>query len=124
MVGKDHITLFANRPAGLGRNDNDREQRKNEGDHVAVPYFRAPNSLAHRFPGDIANDVRHRYIELRKKWTQRRANLLADELVPHALPLLSQGSNHFYRDPEIDLKSLALANIVADELGEAGGSDW
>ena len=30
------------------------------------------------------------------------------------------GLDHFYRDPEINLKSLAIANLVADEL--KGGS--
>ncbi len=67
--------------------------------------------------GDIANDVRHRYIELRKNGPNDGLTLLADELVPHGVTIIEPGLDHFYRDPEIDLKSLALANIVADELG-------
>src|SRR5258707_3114804 len=71
--------------------------------------------------GDIANDVRHRYIELRKNGPNDGLTLLADELVPHGVTIIEPGLDHFYRDPEIDLKSLALANIVADELGRGGG---
>jgi hypothetical protein len=67
--------------------------------------------------GDIANDVRHRYIELRKNGPNDGLTLLPDELVPHGVTIIEPGLDHFYRDPEIDLKSLALANIVADELG-------
>jgi hypothetical protein len=67
--------------------------------------------------GDIANDVRDRYIQLRKYGPNDGLTLLADELVPHGVTIIEPGLDHFYRDPEIDLKSLALANIVADELG-------
>jgi hypothetical protein len=67
--------------------------------------------------GDIANDVRDRYIELRKYGPNDGLTLLADELVPRGITVIEPGLDHFYRDPEIDLKSMALANIVADELG-------
>jgi hypothetical protein len=67
--------------------------------------------------GDIANDVRDRYIQLRKYGPNDGLTLLADELVPHGVTIIEPGLDHFYRDPGIDLKSLALANIVADELG-------
>jgi hypothetical protein len=66
--------------------------------------------------GDIANDVRARYIELRKYGPNDGLTLLADELVPRGVTIIEPGLDHFYRDPEIDLKSLAIANIVADEL--------
>jgi hypothetical protein len=66
--------------------------------------------------GDIASDVRHRYIELRKYGPNDGLTLLADELVPHGVTVIEPGLDHFYQDPEIDLKSLALANVVADEL--------
>jgi hypothetical protein len=66
--------------------------------------------------GDIANDVRHRYMELRKYGPNDGLTLLADELVPHGVTVFEPGLDHFYQDPEINLKSLALANVVADEL--------
>jgi hypothetical protein len=71
--------------------------------------------------GDIANDVRRRYIELRKYGPNDGLTLLADELVPQGVTVIEPGLDHFYQDPEIDLKSLALANVVADELASGGG---
>jgi hypothetical protein len=68
--------------------------------------------------GDIADDVRHRYLELRKYGPNDGLTLLADELLPNGITIVEPGLDHFYRDPEIDLKSLAIANVVADELGE------
>ena len=67
--------------------------------------------------GDIAEDVRHRYLELRKYGPNDGLTLLADELLPNGITVVEPGLDHFYRDPEIDLKSLAIANVVADELG-------
>ncbi|HET9376712.1 MAG TPA: hypothetical protein VFO40_17185 [Chthoniobacterales bacterium] len=73
--------------------------------------------------GDIATDVRQRYIELRKYGPNDGLTLLADELVPRGVTIIESGLDHFYQDPEIGLKSLALANLVADELGRGGG-EW
>ncbi|HZC36772.1 MAG TPA: hypothetical protein VE242_14210 [Chthoniobacterales bacterium] len=66
--------------------------------------------------GDIADDVRHRYLALRKYGPNDGLTLLADELLPNGITIIEPGLDHFYRDPEIDLKSLAIANVVADEL--------
>ena len=41
---------------------------------------------------------------------------VADELVPDTITIVELGFDHFYRDPEINLKSMAIANLVADEL--------
>jgi hypothetical protein len=71
--------------------------------------------------GDIPNDVRDRYVELRKYGPNDGLTLLADELVPRGVTIIEPGLDHFYRDPDIDLKSLALANVVADELVKGGG---
>jgi hypothetical protein len=66
--------------------------------------------------GQVASDVRGRYIRLRKYGPNDGLTLLADELLPNGLTIIEPGLDHFYRDPEIDLKSLAIANLVADEL--------
>jgi hypothetical protein len=42
--------------------------------------------------------------------------LLADELVPGGIAVTDVGLDHYYRDPAIDLKTLALALAVCDEL--------
>jgi hypothetical protein len=79
---------------------------------LVVQYVAAPLS------GDIAGDVRARYSYLRKYGPNDGLTLLADELVPGGVTIIEPGFDHFYRDPEINLKSLAVANLVADELEE------
>jgi len=78
---------------------------------LVVQYVAAPLS------GDIAEDVRGRYTYLRKYGPNDGLTLLADELVPDGITIVELGFDHFYRDPEINLKSMAIANLVADELG-------
>ena len=77
---------------------------------LVVQYVAAPLS------GDIAEDVRGRYTYLRKYGPNDGLTLLADELVPDTITIVELGFDHFYRDPEINLKSMAIANLVADEL--------
>ena len=77
---------------------------------LAVQYVAAPLS------GDIADDVRGRYTYLRKYGPNDGLTLLADELVPGGITIIEPSFDHFYRDPEINLKSMAIANLVAEEL--------
>jgi hypothetical protein len=79
--------------------------------HIFVlQYVAAPLS------GDIADDVKGRYTYLRQYGPNDGLTLLADELLPHGITVLEPGLDHFYRDPEINLKSLAIANLVAHAL--------
>jgi hypothetical protein len=84
---------------------------------LVVQYVAAPLS------GDISDDVRGRYTYLRKYGPNDGLTLLADELVPHGITIIEPGVDHFYRDPEINLKSLAIANLVAKEL-TVGHTNW
>jgi hypothetical protein len=77
---------------------------------LIVQYVAAPLS------GDIADDVRGRYTYLRKYGPNDGLTLLADELMPNGITIIEMSFDHFYRDPEINLKSMAVANLVADEL--------
>ena len=77
---------------------------------LVVQYVATPLS------GDIADDVRSRYAYLRKYGPNDGLTLLADELMPDGITIIEPGVDHFYRDPEINLKSLAIANLVAKEL--------
>src|SRR5262245_33228260 len=77
---------------------------------LVVQFVAAPLS------GDIAEDVRGRYTYLRKYGPSDGLTLLADEFVSDGITILELGFDHFYRDPEINLKSMAIANLVADEL--------
>ena len=77
---------------------------------LVLEYVAAPLS------GNIADDVRGRYTYLRKYGPNDGLTLLADELLPGGVTIIEPGLDHFYRDPEINLKSLAIANLVAEEL--------
>jgi hypothetical protein len=77
---------------------------------LVVQYVAAPLS------GNIADDVKARYSYLRKFGPNDGLTLLADELLPGGVTVIEPELDHFYRDPEINLKSLAIANFVADEL--------
>jgi hypothetical protein len=77
---------------------------------LVVQYVAAPLS------GDIAEDVRARYTYLRKYGPNDGLTLLADELVPGGVTIIETGVDHFYRDPDINVKSLAIANVVADAV--------
>jgi hypothetical protein len=62
--------------------------------------------------GDIGDDVKDRYTKLRKYGPNDGLTLLADEMLPGGITVIEPGLDHFYRDPEIDLKFLALADVV------------
>jgi len=79
---------------------------------LVVEYVAAPLS------GDIAEDVGARYRYLRKYGPNDGLTLLADELIPGGVTIIEPGVDHFYRDPEINVKSLAIANVVADALND------
>ena len=80
------------------------------GNILIVEYVAVPLS------GDIAGDVRSRYNYLRKFGPNDGLTLLADELMPGGITIVEPGFDHFYRDPDINLKSLAIANLVAEKL--------
>jgi hypothetical protein len=77
---------------------------------LIVEYIGAPLS------GQIAEDVRGRYSYLRKYGPNDGLTLLADELIAGGVAIIEPGVDHFYRDPDINVKSLAIANVVADAL--------
>jgi hypothetical protein len=77
---------------------------------LIVQYVAVPLS------GNIADDVRGRYNYLRKFGPNDGLTLLADELMPGGITIVELGFDHFYRDPEINLKSLAIADLVAERL--------
>jgi hypothetical protein len=82
---------------------------------MIVEYIAVPLS------GDIYGSVRSRYVRLRKGGPNDGLTLLADELLPNGIAVIEPGSDHFYAAPDIEVKSVALANVVAEML--EGGDD-
>jgi hypothetical protein len=66
--------------------------------------------------GQIEEDVQGRYRGLRKLGPNDGLTLLADELIEGGIVVTDIGLDHYYADPEIDLKTFALAQVVMDEI--------
>lgn len=66
--------------------------------------------------GHISDEARGRYEALRSLGPNDGLTLLADELIPGGVVVTDVGLDHYYRDPAIDLKTVALALVVLDEL--------
>jgi hypothetical protein len=66
--------------------------------------------------GQIAEYVRGRYDDLKDLGPNDGLTLLADELVQGGTVITDIGLDHYYSDPEIDLKTFALAAVVLDLL--------
>ncbi len=79
--------------------------------HILIVQF-----IAAPLSGDIAHDVKGRYRMLRPYGPNDGLTLLADELLPSGVSVIEPGLDHFYREPDINLKSVALASVVIEEL--------
>jgi hypothetical protein len=77
---------------------------------MLIEYIAVPLS------GDIYGSVTRRYLRLRKDGPNDGLTLLADELLPNGISVIEPGVDHFYDDPDIEAKSLALANVAAEAL--------
>ncbi len=80
------------------------------GDMLTLQYVGAPLS------GQIAEYVQGRYDDLKNLGPNDGLTLLADELVEGGIVITDIGLDHYYLDPEIDLKTFALASVVLDLL--------
>lgn len=77
---------------------------------VKVQYVGVP------FSGQVSKDVRGRYMELAPYGPNDGITVLTDEVIPESHVVIEVGLDHYYRDREIDLKTLALAEIVIESL--------
>jgi len=66
--------------------------------------------------GHITKRARDGYMDLRKYGPNDGLTLLVDELVPSGVTIADLGLDHFYDDPEIDLKTVVLAQLVIENL--------
>jgi len=66
--------------------------------------------------GQIAEYVEGRYNDLKQLGPNDGLTLLADELVEGGVVITDIGLDHYYLDPDIDLKTFALASVVLDLL--------
>jgi hypothetical protein len=74
-------------------------------DYVGVP-----------LSGQVPADVKGRWKTLARFGPNDGLTLLADEVLNSGRVVFEIGQDHYYRDPEIDLKALALACLVLERL--------
>lgn len=80
---------------------------------LVLDYVGAPLS------GQVAADVKGRWKTLARFGPNDGLTLLADEVLNSGHVVFEIGQDHYYRDPEIDLKALALACLVLEQLAKA-----
>ena len=86
-------------------------------DEIKIPArIKLVEYIAVPLSGDIYGNVKSRYLRLRKDGPNDGLTLLADELLPNGISVIEPGVDHFYDDPDIEAKSLALANVTAEAL--------
>ncbi len=71
--------------------------------------------------GDVRDETRGRYKILRRLGPNDGLTLLADELTERGLVVTEIGLDHYFRAPDIDLKTVALTYAVLDELARREG---
>lgn len=67
--------------------------------------------------GDISPGAEFGYARTRKVGPNDGLTAIVDELAHGGMTILQIGLDHYYRDPQLDLKTLALALTVMLELG-------
>ena len=66
--------------------------------------------------GHIGRSTRSRYDALSHLGPNDGLTLLADELVAGGVVVTDLGLDHYYRGPDIDVRTVALAHIAIDAL--------
>ena len=79
-------------------------------DILVVNYMAVPLS------GDISGGVRSRYQKLRPYGPNDGLTLLVDEIIPGSVTVIELGLDHFFRDPDIEWKTVALFRTVVKYL--------
>ena len=77
---------------------------------LVLEYVGAPLS------GQVAADLKGRWKTLARFGPNDGLTLLADEVLNSGHVVFEIDQDHYYRDPEIDLKALALACLVLEQL--------
>jgi hypothetical protein len=88
------------------------DQRTMSWELLRVDYVGAPLS------GQVAADVKGRWKTLERFGPNDGLTLLADEILNSGRVVFEIGQDHYFRDPEIDLKALALACLVLEQLAK------
>lgn len=76
-------------------------------DHMVVA-----NLIGIPMSGDVTSLAKYGYLHLRGKGPNDGATLIMDEIPPNSYSIVELGLDHFFRDPQIGIKAVALARTV------------
>jgi hypothetical protein len=85
------------------------------------PHTAALNFLAVPFSGDVSAGARDNHARMAALGPNDGLTLLADAIAPDSRTIVQLGVDHYYLDPEIDLKTAALARLAFDFARHTGG---
>ncbi len=113
--------LFVTRGRSLSGLDSlltDRSRKRTEkmalpADLLVLNYVGIPLS------GQITEPTKYGYSLLKEDGPNDGMHLIIDEIVPRGDTIIELGLDHYYRHPDIDLKTIALATTVIDLLEES-----
>jgi hypothetical protein len=71
------------------------------------------------FSGNVCEPLRTSYKQMRRLGPNDGVTLLPDQLLPQARVVIAVGLDHYFLDPEIDLRALALTNLLLELVQEA-----
>ncbi len=76
------------------------------------------NYIAMPLSGQVSERARQGYAMLRSHGPNDGHTLIIDEILPGSVSIVEIGLDHYYDDPAIDLKTLALTRTVIELLGK------
>ncbi len=88
-----------------------RFQRQTIPDHIYILHY-----VSVPFSGSVIKEVREPYEYMRQFGPNDGIVLLPEQILKNGHVVLAIGFDHWFRDPEIDLKTLALTRLVFEKI--------
>lgn len=76
------------------------------------PHIFYLNYIGIPLSGQVTTRAKNRYSDLRVHGPNDGFTLIIDEIIPDGVTIVEFGLDHYYLDPKIDLKTVALAQLV------------
>jgi hypothetical protein len=115
-----HLMLWAKGLNGQILHDMRPERRKAALAQLSLPahilllqYVGAPAA------SQVSDGARGNFERLAAHGPNDGLTLLTDQLLPGSLVVVDEGLDHYFRDPRIDIKTLVLAQLVAERMAQA-----
>lgn len=84
------------------------------------PHIFYLNYIGIPLSGQVTTLAKERYLSMRAHGPNDGITLIIDEIIPNSVTIVELGSDHYYLDPKIDLKTVALAQLVINHHESLG----